>query len=55
MSPSSFVSFNHDLSEWDIGEVVTMEEMFYGATSFDQAMCWDISVVNNTKNIYTIN
>ena len=30
------ISFNQDLSEWDVGQVTDMVKMFRGATSFNQ-------------------
>ena len=37
------VSFNIDLSPWAVSNVVDMREMFSGASSFDQELCWDLS------------
>ena len=33
------VSFNQDLSAWDVTFVTDMTEMFNGATSFSQTLC----------------
>ena len=35
----------HSIADWDTSNVVTMEDAFYGATNFDQALNWDTSRV----------
>jgi len=37
----SAVSFNQDLSGWNVNNVKSMNSMFQNATSFDQTLCWE--------------
>ena len=38
-------AFNGDLSSWNVSNIITMEEMFLGASSFDEKNIetWDLS------------
>jgi hypothetical protein len=36
-------SFNRNLSPWDVSSATSMDSMFNGASSFDQALCWDVA------------
>ena len=44
-------SFNSDVSSWDVSSVESMYEMFNGASSFNQTLCWDLSGVS-TDNMF---
>jgi Mycoplasma protein of unknown function, DUF285 len=45
------VSFNQNLNRWDATNLVSVGNMFAGATSFDQSLCWpdlkEATVVND--------
>ena len=49
------ISFNGNLSSWDISSVVFMQSMFYDATSFNQDLCaWgDKFPYNDASLIFT--
>jgi surface protein len=41
------INFNKPLNAWDVGEVINMTWMFYGASSFNQDLNgWDVSKVS---------
>lgn len=41
-------SFNEDISEWDMSNILNMEEMFFGAANFNGAIgSWDVSGATN--------
>lgn len=48
-------SFNSNLEKWDVvsSSTKSMDFMLYGASSFDQKLCWDISSVSQTNNMFT--
>ena len=35
------ISFNRDISKWDVSSVTDMDNMFSGAESFSQTLCGD--------------
>jgi len=37
------LSFNQDLSEWDLGKVFQVQNMFKGARSYESYICWNVS------------
>ena len=39
----SAASFSKDLSSWAVSKVRDMRNMFKGASSFNQALCWDLA------------
>jgi surface protein len=46
-------SFNQDISRWNTGRVISMEEMFMDATSFNQNIGnWNTSMVTNMKGMF---
>eukprot|EP00587_Corethron_hystrix_P000670 CAMPEP_0113309840 /NCGR_PEP_ID=MMETSP0010_2-20120614/7721_1 /TAXON_ID=216773 ORGANISM="Corethron hystrix, Strain 308" /NCGR_SAMPLE_ID=MMETSP0010_2 /ASSEMBLY_ACC=CAM_ASM_000155 /LENGTH=239 /DNA_ID=CAMNT_0000165169 /DNA_START=498 /DNA_END=1217 /DNA_ORIENTATION=+ /assembly_acc=CAM_ASM_000155 len=46
------VAFNIDLSPWDIANVKSMWLLFGWAEGFAQKLCWDISKVKNTIQMF---
>ena len=47
------ISFNQDLSGWDVSMVTNMRNMFGGATSFNQDLSgWDVSKVTDMSDIW---
>ena len=43
---------NENISRWDVSDVVTMDQMFDGATSFDQDLSpWDVRRVFSIQTI----
>ncbi len=43
-----------DMSAWDVSGVMSMQSMFYGATSFDQDIgAWNVSKVTNMGNMFS--
>mmetsp|Transcript_7848 Transcript_7848/g.8322 ORF Transcript_7848/g.8322 Transcript_7848/m.8322 type:complete len:87 (+) Transcript_7848:254-514(+) len=44
------ISFNQDISSWNVSKITDMNWMFYGVTSFNQ----DISNWNTQENVNTI-
>jgi surface protein len=50
----SDMSFDQDISSWDISKVETMYGMFYGSSSFDQDLSsWDVSAVFNLELMFS--
>merc|ERR1712226_1202177 len=48
------VAFHGDISQWDVSSVSIMSQMFDGASSFNQTLCWDIFTSSpDTTNIFT--
>ena len=46
------ITFNDDISNWDVSNVTDMEYMFYG-TPFNQLIGgWDVSSVTNMRNMF---
>merc|ERR1719291_1027640 len=45
-------AFNKDLSAWNVANVEYMESMFYDAVAFNQTLCWDISKVEYTNDMF---
>ena len=45
-------AFNQDLSSRRIDSVTDMGSMFFNAAAFDQYLCWDLSGVSNTENMF---
>merc|ERR1712150_31565 len=46
-------SFNSNIRNWDVGNVVKMRKLLAGATSFNQNLCWDMSnVVDMEKMLH---
>ena len=45
--------FNQDLSSWDISSCTNMEGMFMRDSAFTQDLCWDLSGVDNTDDMFT--
>ncbi|QHX35816.1 hypothetical protein STIUS_v1c02620 [Spiroplasma sp. TIUS-1] len=46
-------SFNGDISDWDVSNVINMDKMFYGANSFDQDISgWDVSNVTSMEMMF---
>jgi surface protein len=41
-------AFNGDLSLWDVSKVTYMMNMFNGAKSFNQTLCWDTAKATTT-------
>jgi hypothetical protein len=35
-------AFNVDISDWNVSSVDYLYFMFYGATAFEQTLCWDL-------------
>ncbi|MCL6296737.1 BspA family leucine-rich repeat surface protein, partial [Jejuia spongiicola] len=51
---SSFVDNGGVINNWEVSNVTNMEEMFNGATSFNQSLgSWDISKVTNMADLFT--
>ena len=46
-------SFNGDLSTWDTSHVTTMFQMFWSTSSFNQVLCWDMSTVLDSRDLFT--
>lgn len=44
--------FNRPISDWNIEGAFDAWGMFYGAQSFDQELCWDVSEVYETYNMF---
>ena len=45
--------FHGDISEWDVSNVTTMEQMFYGCDKFNCDISnWDVSNVKNMKSMF---
>ena len=45
--------FRGDISEWDVSNVTTMENMFYGCNNFNCDISnWDVSNVKNMKSMF---
>lgn len=50
---TSNAQFNPDISSWDVSNVTSMEDMFYGALGFNQNISsWDVSKVVNMKRMF---
>ena len=47
-------AFNQDLSEWDVAQVTDMDNMFNGATYFDQVLCGEawLNSETNKKSMF---
>jgi surface protein len=46
-------SFNQNLSNWDVSNVINMQGMFTDATAFNQNLsAWDVSSVTNMDNMF---
>ena len=46
-------NFNGDISNWDVSNVVNMNEMFYDCKSFNQDISnWNISNVKNNRYVF---
>eukprot|EP00587_Corethron_hystrix_P016884 CAMPEP_0113326314 /NCGR_PEP_ID=MMETSP0010_2-20120614/18423_1 /TAXON_ID=216773 ORGANISM="Corethron hystrix, Strain 308" /NCGR_SAMPLE_ID=MMETSP0010_2 /ASSEMBLY_ACC=CAM_ASM_000155 /LENGTH=100 /DNA_ID=CAMNT_0000186573 /DNA_START=132 /DNA_END=431 /DNA_ORIENTATION=+ /assembly_acc=CAM_ASM_000155 len=41
--------FNQNLSEWDVSKVTNMDNMFNGASSFNNCLVWDVGDVNTDE------
>jgi surface protein len=53
MGPSFSESFNDDISEWDVGNVTDMCDMFLMAKSFNQSLeKWNVSKVKNMQGMF---
>ena len=51
---SVHLSFNQDLSAWDVSNVTDMNYMFENATSFNQDLsAWDVSNVTNMSRMFS--
>ena len=49
----NMVSFNSDISNWDVGAVTNMESMFGGASSFNSDISsWDVSFVRSSFGMF---
>merc|ERR1719378_494642 len=49
----SALSFNGDVSSWDVSQVTNMESMFSSASSFNgDVSSWDVSQVTNMKSMF---
>ena len=49
------LSFNQDVSDWDVFKVTDMSKMFYYASLFDQVMSeWDVSNVTNMRKCFQV-
>ena len=47
-------AFNGDLSEWNVGQVTNMDNMFNGAESFNQDLSmWNVGKVTNMRNMFS--
>ena len=47
------LSFNQDISSWDVSNVTNMKEMFSGAASFNQDIgSWDVSAVTDMDGMF---
>ena len=47
------ISFNHDLSKWDVSSVTDMSLMFGGTMSFNQDLSkWDVSAVTDMSGMF---
>jgi len=48
------ISFNSDVSEWDVSKVTTFDDIFRGAENFNQNLCaWNLSCTANTNDMFT--
>jgi len=48
------VTFNQDLSNWDVSQVTSMPEMFQSATAFHQVVSdWNVSNVLDMTNMFS--
>ena len=45
-------AFNQDIGSWDMSSCTTMEGMFMRASAFAQSLCWDLSGVENTADMF---
>ena len=45
-------AFDHDLSEWQTGNVRDMSYMFYRAHSFDQPLAWNVSSLRDMSYMF---
>ena len=51
----SAASFSKDLSSWAVSKVRDMRDLFKGASSFNQALCWDLMHHENDDFAYGFN
>jgi len=45
-------NFNINLSQWNVGQVNDMRYMFFETPNFNQRLCWDMSGVSYTENMF---
>ena len=46
-------SFDQDLSNWNVSNVINMESMFRGASNFNQSLNnWDVSNVTDMSGMF---
>ena len=45
-------AFNQALGAWDVSSVNDMGNMFYDAASFNQILCWNMTRIPNTENMF---
>ena len=48
-----YSNFNGDITKWDVSEVTSMHEMFYGVGAFNQDISnWDVSKVTDMLSMF---
>jgi len=45
-------AFNSNISDWVTSNVTNMGGMFYNALAFDQVLCWDLSKVSTSDQMF---
>ena len=49
------VSFNQDISGWNVSKVTDMSRMFYQATSFNQNLSkWCVSLITEEQYVFSV-